>query len=253
MISRASQIAAYSLLISLALLWVAQAADVWKFNPFTGKMDNTGAPAPQHCADYFDGYSGAQGPQGMRGYSGARGPSGYGVPAGGATSQILVKASMGDYSTVWQSGAPSPWGTMFGNYTSQHDMYHAFEPKNANIQAHIADMNNPHNVTANQVLPAQSGQTGKWLQTDGSNVSWQPGGSGETQSSILTKISISADSMILDRQQGPTESSLAILIRVRDTAGHVRTTINAQGEIFCYNASGRLRFGVYTSGRMVLN
>ena len=38
--------------------------------------------------------------------------------------------------------------------------------------AHIADINNPHSVTANQVLPDQLGQSGKILGTDGTNVFW---------------------------------------------------------------------------------
>lgn len=38
--------------------------------------------------------------------------------------------------------------------------------------AHISDTNNPHNVTSIQVLPNQTGNSGKILSTDGSAVSW---------------------------------------------------------------------------------
>ncbi len=48
----------------------------------------------------------------------------------------------------------------------------AFEPANANIQAHIASSSNPHSVTAAQVLPTQTGNGGRMLTTDGTTVSW---------------------------------------------------------------------------------
>ncbi len=48
----------------------------------------------------------------------------------------------------------------------------AFEPANANLQAHVASTSNPHSTTAAQVLPAQTGNGGKVLTTDGSTASW---------------------------------------------------------------------------------
>lgn len=42
----------------------------------------------------------------------------------------------------------------------------------AQIDTHIANTSNPHSVTANQVLPSQSGNSGKVLTTDGTNTSW---------------------------------------------------------------------------------
>lgn len=38
--------------------------------------------------------------------------------------------------------------------------------------SHVSNMSNPHNVTADQVLPSQTGQNGKVLGTDGLSVSW---------------------------------------------------------------------------------
>ncbi|MEM5794747.1 MAG: hypothetical protein AAGU23_00520, partial [Bacillota bacterium] len=46
------------------------------------------------------------------------------------------------------------------------------EPANSNIQTHISSTNNPHGVTAAQVLPTQTGNGGKFLTTDGSAPSW---------------------------------------------------------------------------------
>lgn len=56
---------------------------------------------------------------------------------------------------------------------------HSYEPANANIQSHISSTSNPHTTTGDQVLPTQTGNSGKYLKTDGSNCSWSspPGGS----------------------------------------------------------------------------
>ena len=53
-----------------------------------------------------------------------------------------------------------------------HNHSSAYEPINANIQSHISSTSNPHNVTATQVLPAQTGNNGKVLKTDGTTASW---------------------------------------------------------------------------------
>jgi hypothetical protein len=54
-----------------------------------------------------------------------------------------------------------------------------YEPANANIQSHIISTSNPHSTTADQVLPAQTNQSGKYLGTNGTTASWSspPGGS----------------------------------------------------------------------------
>lgn len=57
------------------------------------------------------GPAGAQGPQGLQGEPG---PAGVGVPAGGATGQVLTKASAGDHDTQWTTplspGSPTLTG-----------------------------------------------------------------------------------------------------------------------------------------------
>lgn len=42
----------------------------------------------------------------------------------------------------------------------------------AQIDTHIASTSNPHSTTADQVLPTQTGNSGKYLTTDGTNSSW---------------------------------------------------------------------------------
>jgi hypothetical protein len=56
----------------------------------------------------------------------------------------------------------------------------------AQIDTHIANTSNPHSVTANQVLPSQSGNSGKFLTTDGSNTSWDAVASGTAFDEVLT-------------------------------------------------------------------
>ena len=48
-----------------------------------------------------DGPEGPEGPAGPQGDEGPQGPAGEGVPAGGGTGQMLVKASGADYDTEW--------------------------------------------------------------------------------------------------------------------------------------------------------
>jgi len=90
------------------------------------------------------------------------------------------------------SGATS-WGSIQGTLTAQTDLNTAlsgksdtghthtgtYEPANANIQSHISNTSNPHSVTANQVLPSQTGNNGKYLTTDGTNSSWGAVSAGE--------------------------------------------------------------------------
>ena len=90
------------------------------------------------------------------------------------------------------SGATS-WGSIQGTLTAQTDLNNAlsgksdtghthtgtYEPANANIQSHISNTSNPHSVTANQVLPSQTGNNGKYLTTNGTDASWGTVSAGE--------------------------------------------------------------------------
>jgi len=70
------------------------------------------------------------------------------------------------------------WTSEKTSYSTKAVADTLYEPKNSNIQSHITDINNPHQVTANQVLPSQTGNSGKYLTTDGSNSSWATVSSG---------------------------------------------------------------------------
>lgn len=63
----------------------------------TGATGATGPQGPKGDT----GATGAQGPQGDKGDTGAKGDPGEGVPTGGTTGQMLVKASGADYDTEW--------------------------------------------------------------------------------------------------------------------------------------------------------
>jgi trimeric autotransporter adhesin len=62
--------------------------------------------------------------------------------------------------------------------TSGHAHSGTYEPANANIQSHITNTSNPHSVTATQVLPSQTGNSGKVLGTNGTTASWVAASSG---------------------------------------------------------------------------
>ncbi|MFZ5447070.1 MAG: hypothetical protein ACOZFS_00330 [Thermodesulfobacteriota bacterium] len=101
-----------------------------------------------------------------------------------------------------------------------------YEPANANIQSHLVCTTNPHNVTANQVLPGQTGKSGKFLTTDGSTVSWgdptagtPPAGTGfrhvtagaeDSAAKLVANADVAADAAIAESKLGlnyPTHSS----------------------------------------------
>jgi hypothetical protein len=65
------------------------------------------------------------------------------------------------------------WTSEKSNYSTKTVADGLYEPKNANIQSHISSTSNPHSVTANQVLPSQTSNDGKFLKTDGTNPTWQ--------------------------------------------------------------------------------
>lgn len=66
------------------------------------------------------------------------------------------------------------------------DIGTSIEAYDANIQSHIGVVaGNPHGTTADDVLPSQTGQTGKFLKTDGTNSSWDtPAGGGITWNEV---------------------------------------------------------------------
>lgn len=91
--------------------------------------------------------------KGADGAAGSAGSAGVGVPSGGSTGQVLNKASATDYDTAW---------TTLGDVASE------------NILPIAKGGTGQSNATAaiNNLLPDQTSNSGKFLTTDGSNVSW---------------------------------------------------------------------------------
>jgi hypothetical protein len=101
------------------------------------------------------------------------------VGLGDVTNDAQVKkasASVDSNLVVW-SGTTGDMVTDSGKQISDlalanHNHDGIYEPTNANIQSHIGSTANPHNVTADQTLPNQTGNNGKFLVTNGTTVSW---------------------------------------------------------------------------------
>lgn len=103
-------------------------------------------------------------------------------------NKLYFMASDGVEHEVGAGGGSTgaTWGNIIGTLADQTDLVNAlagkastshnhdssYEAKNSNIQTHIGRTDNPHSTTANQVLPTQTGNGGKFLKTDGSNSSW---------------------------------------------------------------------------------
>lgn len=87
--------------------------------------------------------TGPQGPQGARGATGATGPAGQGIPAGGATGQILVKRSGTDYDTNWAT--PTSGGS--GGTPESHASTHATGGSDPITPALIGAATSGHNHT----------------------------------------------------------------------------------------------------------
>ena len=75
-----------------------------------GASGASGAPGVQGATGPSgpSGPIGATGPAGTAGATGATGAAGVGVPAGGATGQLLAKASGTDFDTTWVATGGSP-------------------------------------------------------------------------------------------------------------------------------------------------
>ena len=86
--------------------------------------------------------TGPQGPQGARGATGAQGPAGQGIPAGGATGQILVKRSGTDYDTNWATPTGGGGGT-----PDAHASTHASDGSDPITPALIGAAASTHNHT----------------------------------------------------------------------------------------------------------
>ena len=74
-------------------------------------------------------------------------------------------------SNIPITGTPgAEWGQIKGALGNQLDLSAVLDSKAS--AEHATDTGNPHQTTANQVLPSQSGNNGKFLASDGTDVSW---------------------------------------------------------------------------------
>jgi hypothetical protein len=106
------------------------------------------------------------------------------VPTGGTTGQVLVKTSSSDYATAWSTfdGLPSQSGNS-GKYLTTNGSTASWVTIAADIEGVTAGTGltgggTSGTVTLNldttsvYVVPSQSGNSGKYLTTNGSTASW---------------------------------------------------------------------------------
>jgi len=102
------------------------------------------------------------------------------------------------------------------------------------IDTHIANTSNPHSVTANQVLPSQTGNNGKYLTTDGSNSSWgSPAGAGDV---------VGDDTTVTDQN----------IVAYNGTGGkNIEELTGTQGDILYHDGTSWAKLGAGTSGYLL--
>ena len=103
-----------------------------------------------------------------------------------------------------------------------HDHTGVYEPADADIQTHLSSTSNPHSVTADQVLPTQTGNSGKYLTTDGTNSSWGTvSGGAATWGTITGTLSDQTDlQSALDGKQA-SDAQLTDIAGMSPTKGHL--------------------------------
>lgn len=84
------------------------------------------------------GPQGVQGIQGNQGIQGVQGDTGAGVPTGGLTGELLVKASNADYDYAWSVQVPSlAWGALTGTLSDQSDLQTELDTLQTNITGRV--------------------------------------------------------------------------------------------------------------------
>lgn len=85
-------------------------------------------------------------------------------------------------------GANILWAAVPGGITDHLLLSNIGSNTHAQIDSHIVNYSNPHQVTADQVAPTQTGNNGKFLTTDGVNVLWAAVPGGITDHLLLSNI-----------------------------------------------------------------
>lgn len=100
---------------------------------------------------------------------------------------------------------------------------------------HASDTSNPHSVTADQVLPSQTGNSGKYLTTNGTTASWATVSSGYTLNVLASSFAPTDGSTVYfgNLAVAPTTTAAIRKVYIRK-AGTIKIA-----EIYCYaNTAG---------------
>ena len=119
--------------------------------------------------------------------------AGIALSTGAAWSASITNNS-GNWNTAFgwgnHAGLYDPTGTAAAAVSAHESTYNHTNYNTA--YAHVSLTNNPHAVTEVQVLPTQTGHSGEFLTTDGTNSSWAAAGgggvtlSGSTNNTVTT-------------------------------------------------------------------
>lgn len=98
----------------------------------------------------------------------------------------LQTSSAGKFLTT--NGTSVSWAAVPGGISDHTLLSNIGTNTHAQLDSHLINYTNPHQVSADQVVPLQTGQSGKFLSTNGSTVSWTAVPGGITDHNLLTNI-----------------------------------------------------------------
>ena len=101
----------------------------------------------------------------------------------------LQTGNIGKFLTT--NGTSISWAAVPGGITDHVLLTNIGTSTHIQLDSHLINYNNPHQVTINQVSPVQTGQAGKFLTTNGTSISWAAVPGGITDHVLLTNIGTS--------------------------------------------------------------
>jgi hypothetical protein len=176
------------------------------------------------------------GPQGPQGVQGIQGIPGEGVPVGGSTGQYLAKASGADRDTDWYT---------FALVDADIDATAAIAYSKLNLAGSIVDADidaaasigwpkidkTSASVEDLPDFPAQSGNNGKFLTTDGTALSWGSVGGGWSAAVTVQTANYTAltsDNIIVVNKS--TGSATTITLPASPTSGEIKIVKDGKGD-----------------------